>query len=56
MRRGTAVRAMGGMGSGRGSLLLSGFPPSSKLLNPLERRDGRVVEGARLETHSARAC
>ena len=33
----------------RHSLLLSGSPPSGKLLVPLERRDIRVVEGARLE-------
>ena len=33
----------------RHSLLLSGSPPSGKLLIPLERRDVRVVEGARLE-------
>ena len=32
------------------SLLLSGSPPSGKLLIPLERRDVRVVEGARLES------
>ena len=31
------------------SLLLSGSPPSGKPLIPLERRDVRVVEGARLE-------
>jgi hypothetical protein len=31
----------------RHSLLLSGSPPSGKLLIPLERRDVRVVEGAR---------
>ena len=29
---------------------LSGFPPHGKLLIPLERRDVRVVEGARLES------
>ena len=29
---------------------LQGSPPSGKLLIPLERRDGRVVEGARLES------
>jgi integrase len=34
----------------RHSLLLSGSPPSGKLLIPLERRDVRVVEGARLES------
>ena len=33
----------------RHSLLLQGSPPSAKLLIPLERRDVRVVEGARLE-------
>ena len=33
-------------------LLLSGSPPSGKLLIPLARRDVRVVEGARLESHS----
>jgi DNA-binding PadR family transcriptional regulator len=40
----------------RHSLLLQGSPPSAKLLIPLERRDVRVVEGARLEIDSARAC
>ena len=39
----------------RHSLLLQGSPPSAKLLIPLERRDVRVVEGARLEIHSGRA-
>ena len=34
----------------RHSLLLQGSPPSAKLLIPLERRDVRVVEGARLES------
>ena len=34
----------------RHSLLLQGAPPSGKLLIPLERRDVRVVEGARLES------
>ena len=34
----------------RHSLHLAGSPPSAKLLIPLERRDGRVVEGARLES------
>jgi len=34
----------------RHSLLLRGSPPSAKLLIPLARRDGRVVEGARLES------
>ena len=34
----------------RHSLLLSGSPPSGKLLIPLNRRDVRVVEGARLES------
>src|SRR5262245_42530136 len=34
----------------RHNLRLSGFPPSGKLLIPLERRDVRVVEGARLES------
>ena len=29
---------------------------SGKLLIPLERRDVRVVEGARLEIDSARSC
>src|SRR5262249_55662676 len=33
----------------RHSLLLRGSPPAGKLLIPLERRDVRVVEGARLE-------
>jgi hypothetical protein len=33
----------------RHSLVLQGSPPSGKLLIPLERRDVRVVEGARLE-------
>ena len=36
----------------RHSLLLQGSPPSAKLLIPLERRDVRVVEGARLESES----
>jgi hypothetical protein len=36
----------------RHSLRLSGSPPSGKLLIPLERRDVRVVEGARLESGS----
>jgi len=36
----------------RHSLLLSGSPPSGKLLIPLARRDGRVVEGARLESEA----
>jgi hypothetical protein len=40
----------------RHSLLLQGSPPSGKLLIPLNRRDVRVVEGARLEIDSARAC
>jgi integrase len=39
----------------RHSLLLSGSPPSGKLLIPLERRDVRVVEGARLENDSGDA-
>jgi hypothetical protein len=34
----------------RHSLLLSGSPPHGKLLIPFERRDVRVVEGARLES------
>jgi hypothetical protein len=34
----------------RHSLLLQGSPPSGKLLIPLNRRDVRVVEGARLES------
>ena len=34
----------------RHSLLLQGSPPSGKLSIPLERRDVRVVEGARLES------
>ena len=34
----------------RHSLTLSGSPPHGKLLIPFERRDGRVVEGARLES------
>ncbi len=34
----------------RHSLTLSGSPPSGKLLIPFERRDVRVVEGARLES------
>jgi hypothetical protein len=33
------------------SLALAGSPPSAKLLIPLARRDVRVVEGARLESH-----
>jgi hypothetical protein len=36
----------------RHSLLLSGSPPSGKLLIPLSRRDVRVVEGARLESEA----
>ena len=40
----------------RHSLTLSGSPPHGKLLIPLNRRDVRVVEGARLEIDSARAC
>ena len=36
----------------RHSLLLQGSPPSGKLLIPLNRRDVRVVEGARLENKS----
>jgi hypothetical protein len=39
----------------RHSLRLSGSPPSGKLLIPLERRDVRVVEGARLESESGDA-
>jgi len=35
------------------SLTLSGSPPHGKLLIPFERRDVRVVEGARLESASA---
>ena len=35
------------------SLRLSGSPLAGKLLIPLERRDVRVVEGARLEIHLA---
>ena len=34
----------------RHSLTLSGSPPHGKLLIPFDRRDGRVVEGARLES------
>ena len=34
----------------RHSLLLQGLPPSRKLLIPLNRRDVRVVEGARFES------
>ena len=34
----------------RHSLVLQGSPPAGKLLIPLERRDVRVVEGARLES------
>jgi integrase len=34
----------------RHSLRLAGSPPSAKLLIPLDRRDGRVAEGARLES------
>ena len=40
----------------RHSLVLRGSPPAGKLLIPLARRDVRVVEGARLESDSARAC
>ena len=39
----------------RHSLTLAGSPPSAKLLIPLERRDVRVVEGARLENDSGDA-
>ena len=39
----------------RHSLLLQGSPPSGKLLIPLNRRDVRVVEGARLENDSGDA-
>ena len=38
----------------RHSLPLSGSQPSAKLLIPLERRDVRVVEGARLESKSGK--
>jgi len=34
----------------RHSLVLRGSPPAGKLLIPIERRDVRVVEGARLES------
>ena len=40
----------------RHSLTLSGSPPHGKLLTPFNRRDVRVVEGARLEIDSAHAC
>jgi len=40
----------------RHSLLLQGSPPSATLLIPLNRRDVRVVEGARLEIDSGHAC
>ena len=40
----------------RHSLLLQGSPPSGKLLIPLERRDVRVVEGARLESAALEQC
>jgi hypothetical protein len=39
----------------RHSLRLSGFAPAGKLLIPLERRDVRVVEGARLESETGDA-
>jgi hypothetical protein len=39
----------------RHSLRLAGSPPSAKLLIPLNRRDVRVVEGARLEIESGGA-
>jgi hypothetical protein len=39
----------------RHSLALAGSPPSAKLSIPLDRRDGRVAEGARLETDSGHA-
>ena len=39
----------------RHSLLLSGSPPHGRLLIPLERRDVRAVEGARLEIDFGRA-
>jgi len=45
------VVALAGLTSqSRHSLHLAGSPPSAKLLIPLARRDGRVVEGARLES------
>ena len=37
----------------RHSLVLRGNPPSGKLLIPLNRRDVRVVEGARVESVGA---
>ena len=40
----------------RHSLTLSGSPPHGKLLIPFERRDVRVVEGARLESVCTRNC
>ena len=53
----TIVEVTGDLTSqSRHSLLLQGSPPSGKLLIPLNRRDVRVVEGARLEIDSARAC
>jgi hypothetical protein len=39
----------------RHSLVLRGSPPAGKLLIPLERRDVRVVEGARLENEACRS-
>jgi integrase len=49
----TVVEVAGDLTSqSRHSLLLSGSPPSGKLLIPLARRDVRVVEGARLENDS----
>jgi integrase len=39
----------------RHSLVLSGSPPAGKLLIPLERRDVRVVEGARLENEAGQS-
>jgi hypothetical protein len=44
------VEVSGELSQSRHSLRLSGSPPSGKLLIPLERRDVRVVEGARLES------
>ena len=53
----TIVEVAGDLTSqSRHSLLLQGSPSSGKLLIPLERRDVRVVEGARLEIDSRRAC
>jgi hypothetical protein len=55
-RRSSVIEMPDGVTSqSRHSLLLQGSPPSGKLLIPLNRRDVRVVEGARLESDSGEA-